>query len=50
MNINIFFISIVWAFIYNDHFGFNWSSKSGEEVICDGIFAILIAISINKGR
>jgi len=48
MNTTIFIISIVWAFIYNNHFGFNWTSKSSEEIICDGIFAILICMSIIK--
>ena len=46
MNIAIFVVSIVWAYIYNSHFGWNWSSKTSEEIICDGIFAILICLSI----
>lgn len=49
MNISVLFLATVWAFMYNSHFGWNWSSKSNEEIICDGIFSILIAISISKG-
>jgi hypothetical protein len=48
VNISAFMVAILWAFMYNSHFGWNWSSKSSEEVICDGIFAVLIAISISK--
>lgn len=46
MNLTIFTIALFWAYTYNSHFGWNWSSKSGEEIICDGIFAILMALSI----
>ena len=46
MNYSIFAVSICWAFIYNSYFGWNWTSKSGEEIICDGIFAILMTLSI----
>lgn len=47
MNI-IIIIALFWAFLYNSYFGWNWSSKSSEEIICDGIFAILIALSVLK--
>ena len=46
MNIGTLVVAIAWAYIYNSHFGWNWSSKSGEEIICDGIFAILICLSV----
>lgn len=46
MNVTMFVMAIVWVYMYNSHFGWNWSSKSSEEVICDGIFAILISLSI----
>jgi len=46
MNISIFLVSIYWAYLYNSYFGWNWNSKSSEEIICDGIFAILISLSI----
>ena len=46
MNPIIFVLALVWAYMYNSHFGWNWSSKSSEEVICDGIFAILMALSV----
>ena len=46
MNTGILAVAIAWAYIYNSHFGWNWSSKSGEEIICDGIFAILICLSV----
>ena len=48
MNISIFLIAIFWAYSYNSFFGWNWSSQSCEELICDGIFAILISLSILK--
>ena len=48
MNIGIFVIAVVWAYFYNSYFGWNWSSQSVEELFCDGIFAILIALSILK--
>lgn len=48
MNIGIFVIAVVWAYFYNSHFGWNWSSQSPEEVICDGIFAILMAMAVLK--
>lgn len=46
MNSTIFILALVWAYLYNSRFGWNWSSKSSEEVICDGIFAILMALSV----
>lgn len=46
MNIQIFIVSIFWAYVYNSYFGWNWNSKSAEEIICDGIFAILLSIAI----
>jgi hypothetical protein len=46
MSIPLFAIAIVWAYMYNSFFGWNFSSKSTEEVICDGIFAILLALSV----
>ena len=48
MNIQIFVVAITWAYIYNSFFGWNWKSKSKEEIICDGIFVILIALSIKE--
>lgn len=41
MNKSIFILALVWAYMYNSHFGWNWSS-----IICDVIFAILIALSM----
>lgn len=46
MNITILTLALVWSYMYNSHFGWNWTSKSSEEIICDGIFAILMALSI----
>lgn len=46
MNLTIFALALFWAYIYNSHFGWNCSSASSEEVICDGIFAILMALSV----
>ena len=46
MNLTIFTLALFWAYTYNSYFGWNWSSKSGEEIICDGIFAILMAFSV----
>ena len=46
MNISIFLIAIIWAYLYNSFFGWNWNSQSFEELICDGIFAILVSLSI----
>ncbi len=48
MNKSIFMLASIWAYIYNSHFGWNWSSQSTEELICDGIFAILMALSVLK--
>ena len=48
MNISIFLIAIIWAYLYNSFFGWNWNSQSFEELICDGIFAILVSLSILK--
>ena len=48
MNISIFLIAIFWAYLYNSFFGWNWNSQSFEELICDGIFAILVSLSILK--
>ena len=46
MNIGILLVAIAWAYIYNSHFGWNWNAKSGDELICDGIFAILLCLAI----
>lgn len=46
MNIKIFIIAVLWAYFYNSFFGWNWSSKTESELICDGIFAILISLSV----
>ncbi len=46
MNITIVVIALAWAVIYNNFFGWNFSSKTPEEIICDGIFAILMSMSI----
>ncbi len=35
----IFFIA------QNAHFGWNWTAKSDEKVICDGVGLVLIAIA-----
>ena len=46
MDIRILVVAIAWAYIYNSHFVWNWKAKSGDELICDGIFAILICLSV----
>lgn len=46
MNIGILAVAITWAFISNSYFGWNWKAKSGDELICDGIFAILLCLAI----
>ena len=48
MNIDIFILALVWAYMYNSFFGWNFSTQSPEELICDGIFAVLMAMSLLK--
>lgn len=50
MNKNIFFIAIVWAIIYNSFFGWNFIANTFEELMCDGVFAILISLSILNNK
>lgn len=48
MNMKLFILALIWAYMYNSHFGWdlNLISSNTDEVICDGIFAILMALSI----
>jgi len=48
MNYRIFFISIVFWIIETNYFGWNTGPNSPEEVICDGIFTILVALAVLK--
>lgn len=38
--------AIIWFFLENDYFGWNRTAQSPEELICDGIVLVLVAIAI----
>ena len=42
-----FFVAVVFWVHANQYFGWNWSPKSAEEVLADGIVMLLLALSIS---
>jgi hypothetical protein len=48
LNINwkVWALALLYALIETAHFGWNLWPKSGEEMICDGIVFILMAVAL----
>lgn len=44
----IFLISQIWLLTETGHYGWNWSAGSDAELLCDGIGAVLMAMSIDR--
>jgi uncharacterized membrane protein len=42
----IFIIAMLWAYVYNSHFGWNFKSQSNDELLCYGIFLIISSLYI----
>lgn len=45
MNIPVFIIAIGFFILLNKHFGWNGYPKSSDELICDGISFVLLAMA-----
>lgn len=50
MNWRILFLSLCFWIEENSYFGWNLTADSPEEVICDGIFVLIAALSLLKEK
>jgi hypothetical protein len=49
MNLWIFLMGLVFWWMQNDYFGWNWKPKSEAELVCDGIVILVWALAVAKG-